>query len=149
MIVFSFGIRSSIDRSYSSYPIEVRLSSPYLSLISMISFFTTESNTFLSAKIALYSAIFFSNSAYSLSSFSLSKPVNARKRISTIAFACASDKENLCCNFSFASLAFFDPRMIWITSSMLSNATNKPSKICALSSALFKSYFVRRVTTSS
>ena len=42
-----------------------------------------------------------------------------------------------------------DPRMILITSSMLSRAISRPSKMCARSSALFSSYLVRLVTTSS
>ena len=149
MTVFSFGIRSSIDMSNSSYPIDVLLSSPYLSRISIISFLTTPSNTLRSARIALYSSITFFNSAYSFSSFSLSRPVSARRRISTMEFACGSDRENLSISFSFASAAVFDALISCITSSMLSRAISSPSTICALSSALFKSYCVLLVTTSS
>ena len=138
MTVFSFGMRSSIDMSNSSYPIDVLLSSPYLSRISIISFLTTPSNTLRSARIALYSSITFFNSAYSFSSFSLSRPVSARRRISTMEFACGSDRENLSISFSFASAAVFEALISCITST-----------ICALSSALFKSYCVLLVTTSS
>ena len=149
IIVFCLVTRSSIDISYSSYPIDVLLSSPYLLRISMISSLMTSSNTLRSESILLNSAIFFWSSAYSLSIFSLSSPVRARSLISTIACACASLSENLPASFSLASAVLFDERIIDITSSILSRAINKPSKICALSSALLSSYFVRRVTTSS
>ena len=145
----SLGIRSSVEMSYSSNPMAVLLSSPYFSEITRISFLITPSNNFLSARIALYSAIFFSSSAYSVSSFSLSRPVRALRRISTIAWDCASLKLKRLINSAFAICTVLDPRMILITSSMLSRAISRPSKMCARSSALFSSYLVRLVTTSS
>ena len=146
---FSRGIRSSMEISNSSYPIRVLLSSPYFSEITRISFLITPNRSFLSARIALNSSIFFISSAYSASIFSLSKPVNARRRISTIAWAWTSDRPNLLINSCFAIWTFWEPRIILITSSILSSAISNPSKMWALSWALFRSYFVLLVTTSS
>ena len=145
----SSGIRSSIERSYSSYPIEVLLSSPYLSAISDISVLITVRSLFLSASIALYSSIFFCNSASSVSILLLSNPVSALNRISTIACDCASVRLNSCIRLSFAACTFAEPLIIDITLSILSRAMINPSNMCALSSALFKSYLVLLVTTSS
>ncbi len=47
-----------------------------------------------------------------------------------------------------ASFGLLDDLMIAITSSILSEAMIKPSRICALSSAFFSSKRVRRITTS-
>ncbi len=147
--VSSSGIRSSSVKSSSSYPIEVLRSSPYFSAISSISLRITPSKSFSSARIALNSAIFCINSACSCSIFSRSKPVNARRRISIIACACTSSRPKRSIRRSFASAPFFELRIILITSSILSKAISNPLKIWARSSALFKSYRVRRVTTSS
>ena len=143
------GIRSSMEISYSSYPMDVLRSSPYFSAIARISSRITPSSFFLSARIAFNSSIFAIRSAYSVSIFSLSRPVSARRRISTIACACASDNAKRSIKRSFASCAFLLERMMLITSSILSSAISNPFKIWALSSALFKSYLVRLVTTSS
>ena len=124
-------------------------SSPYLSRINVISSLITARSFFSSARIALNSAIRAINSAYSFSSFSRSKPVNARKRISMIAWACTSVKSKRSTKRCFAMLPFAEPRIMLITSSILSSAFNNPCKIWARSSALFKSYFVLLVTTSS
>ena len=110
--VFSNGIKSSMEISYSSNPMLVLLSSPYLSEIIMISSLMTPSNFFSSAKIAFNSAIFSMSSLYSASNFSLSKPVSARRRISTIACACTSVSPNLSTNRSFASCVVRLERMI-------------------------------------
>ena len=149
MTTSSFGIRSSMEMSYSSNPMEVLLSSPYFSEMTRISFRITPRRSFLSARIALYSAIFFMSSSYSASSFSLSSPVRALKRMSTIACACASLRLNSFMRDSFAICTVLEPRMIVITRSILSRAISKPSKIWARSSALFRSYLVLLVTTSS
>ena len=146
--VFVLGIMSSIDISYSSNPIEDLLSSPYLSEIIIISSLITPSNFFSSAKIALNSVIFAIRSAYSPSIFSRSSPVSARSRISTIAWACTLVSPKRSSRRSFASFVVRLLRIMEITSSMLSRAIINPSKICARSSALFRSYFVRLVTTS-
>ena len=149
IIVLPRGIKSSMLISASSYPNAERLSSPYLSEITIISVRITPRRSFSSAKIALYSSIFFKSSICSCSSFSRSKPVNARRRISTIACACTSVRPKRATKPSFAACVFALPRMILITSSILSSAISKPCKIWSRSSALFKSYCVLRVTTSS
>ena len=123
------GINSSIEMSYSSKPIEVIRSSPYLSAITMISSRITPSKSLLSAKIAFNSLIRFISSAYSASNFSLSKPVRAFRRISTMACACASDKPKRSIKLTFASAVVRLPRIIAITSSILSKAMIKPCKI--------------------
>lgn len=100
----------------------------------------TPNSSFLSAKIAFNSPIRFINSAYSVSNFSRSKPVRARSLMSTIACACTSVSSNASIKPSFAICVFFEPRIMRITSSMLSRAISNPCKIWARSSALFNSY---------
>ena len=138
-----------MEISYSSNPIDVLLSSPYLSEITMISLRITPNNFLRSARIAFNSAIKVINWLYSASNLLRSKPVNARRRISTIACACASERAKRSIKRDLASCTFSLLRIMLITSSILSNAISKPSKIWARSSALFSSYFVLLVTTSS
>ena len=147
--VFSFGIKSSMDKSYSSKPIDVLLSSPYFSAINKISCLITRSRRFLSPKIALSSRILFTSSSYSPCRRARSSPVNARRRMSTIAWAWTSVSPNAVINPSLASCVFLLARIIRITSSIFSSAFKSPSKMWALSCALFKSYLVLLVTTSS
>ena len=149
MTVLVTGIRSSMEISYWSYPIEVLLSSPYFAEISRISLRITPRSSFSSASIAFNSAIFAISSLYSASSFSRSKPVSARRRISTIACDCGSVSPKRSINFAFASCVVRLARIMEITSSMLSKAISKPCKMWARSSALFSSYWVLLVTTSS
>ena len=137
-----------MEISYSSNPMEVLRSSPYFSAIKRISSRITPRSFFSSARIAFNSAIRSINSAYSTSIFSRSRPVSARRRISTIACAWTSVRENLSIKRFFASGVFALLRIILITSSILSSAISKPSRMWARSSALFKSYFVLLVTTS-
>ena len=137
-----------MEISNSSKPICVLLSSPYLSAIARISVRITVSNFFSSARIDFNSVIKSINSLYSFSNFSLSRPVRAFNRISTIAWDCASDKPKRSINAIFASCVVRLPRIIAMTSSILSKAIIKPCKIWALSSALFRSYLVLLVITS-
>ena len=149
MTLLVSGIRSSIEISNSSYPIWVLLSSPYLSAIARISVRITVRSFFSSARIDFNSVIKAINSLYSFSNFSLSRPVRAFNRISTIACDCASDNPNLSINAFLASCVVLLPLIIAMTSSILSKAIINPCKMWALSSALFKSNFVLLVTTSS
>ena len=149
MTVFSRLIRSSTVISSSSTPRDVFLSSPYLSRISLISSRITPRSSFSSARIAFNSPIRFISSLYSFSIFSLSRPVKALRRISTMAWAWTSVRPNVSISRVLASATFFDERIMLITSSIWSRAINKPCKICARSSALFNSKRVLRVTTSS
>ena len=89
-----------------------------------------------------------SNPLYSSLNLSCSNPVNCLNLISTIAFAWTSDKSYSFIKFFLASSALEDFFIISITLSILSDATINPSRIWALSSAFFKSYFVLRTTTS-
>ena len=146
--VSSSGIRSSMDTS-SSYPMAVRLSSPYLSAIIWISSLITVRSFFTSARIACNSSILARSSLYSFSSFSRSKPVSARSLMSTMAWDCASDKPKRSINWFLASATLDEPRIIRMTSSMWSRAMSRPFKIWARSSALFRSYCVLLLTTSS
>ena len=148
MTTSSLGIKSSMFRSSTSNPMDVLLSSPYFSDMVIISFRMTPSKSFSSARIARSSLIFSINSLYSFSNFSRSKPVRVRSLISTMAWDWASVSWNRSINPAFASWVLSEPRIILITSSMWSKAINNPSKIWALSSALFSSYFVLLVTTS-
>ena len=119
VIIASFlGINASSLKSSISISIEVLLSSPYLSRMRRISSRITPKRTFSSAKMASNSAIFFSSSSYSFWSFSLSKPVSARRRISTIACACAWENSKRLIKLSLASATFLEARIISITSSM-------------------------------
>ena len=129
MTVLSLGIISSIEISNSSYPMAVLLSSPYLSMIIESSSLITIRSFLLSARIAFNSSIRFINSLYSASIFSLSRPVRVLRRISTIACDCASESPNLSINFCFATLTLSEPLIIDITSSILSRAISRPSKI--------------------
>ena len=66
--------------------------------------------------------------------------------MSNIAWACISERPNLSINLSFASS--YEERIMFITSSILSNAIFKPSKIWALANALSKSNLVLLKITS-
>ena len=100
------------------------------------------------SRISFKYAINFSISSYSARSLSCSRPVNWRSLISTMARDCISDREKRSIKRSIASAGLLDDLMIAMTSSILSEAIIRPSKIWARSSAFFKSYFVRRITTS-
>ena len=126
----------------------VFLSSEYLSLISNNSCLIIAKTFSSLAKIALYSSIFFNNSASSASILSLSNPVNLLNFISKIASLWILVKAKLLINFSFASASVLEPLIIFITSSIWSKAIFKPSKICTLSSAFFKSNLVLLIIIS-
>ena len=128
MIISSLWIRSSSSISSSCIK-PVLLSSLYLSSTTRISSFISASNFFSSASIPSKYSIFASSSLYSDSSLSLSKPVRALRRISTIASACASESPNLFISSSFAIFTFSLPLIIFMISSMLSRAISKPSNI--------------------
>ena len=68
--------------------------------------------------------------------------------MSTMALACTSSRLKRFIKASIASCGVFEARIILTTSSILSLAMISPSKICALSCAFLRSYFVRLITTS-
>ena len=86
--------------------------------------------------------------ASSSSSFSISSPVSRASRMSRIALACRSDSSKFSCKRPDAISASREPRMILITSSILLTAILRPSRMCARSSAFFRSKVVRRTTTT-
>ena len=137
--VLSSGIRSSMLISDSSYPMDVLLSSPYLSEIAIISLRMTIRSFFSSAKISFNSSILALSAANSCSIFSLSKPVSALRRISTIACACASERPKRSMSLALAAATFSELLIMLMTSSILSRAIIKPSKMCARASALLSS----------
>ena len=103
MTVGSSGIISSAEISNRSNPICVLLSSPYLSEISISSFLITRRSSCLSERIMRRRAIVSCRVLYSPSILLLSKPVRARRRISTIACACASERPNLLMSSALAT----------------------------------------------
>ena len=117
-------------------------------------FFISSSSSLISfsSKVSLFKissrrAISAISSANSASSFSRSRPVSLLSLISMIAFACSSLRPNFATNPSRAlgvSALFL---MSSITSSILSSAIFKPSKICALALAFSRSNIVRRMMT--
>ena len=97
--------------------------------------------------IAFRFAISFVRSSYSLRSDSTSKLVSRCSRMSRIAWAWISVSAKRAISFSRASFGVLLPRMSRMTSSRLSTAMIRPSRMWARASACCSSYFVRRVTT--
>ena len=87
-------------------------------------------------------------SLYSWTTFSTSIPVSLCRRMSSMAWDCFSDRLKEFINPSFACATSLLLRIIIITSSILSKAIFRPSKMWALASASSSSKFVRRTTTS-
>ena len=125
-----------------------RRSSPYLAFMSFNSSLIICMRRSSFARISFKSVIVAINSSNSARNLSCSRPVNWRKRISTIARVWISDKPKRSDNLSLALSGLADDLIISITSSMLSDAMIKPSKICARSSAFLKSKRVLLITTS-
>ena len=97
---------------------------------------------------ALQRAMNFSSSSYSAWSLSFSRPVSWRRRISTMAAAWISVNPKLLTSRALASSTLWDSRMVWMTSSMMSMALSRPSRMWARLRALSSSKRVRRTTTS-
>ena len=123
-----------------------RRGSSYFSFIASNSSFTTRRISFSSAKIASSFLISSCSSFNSSSILSRSKHCSLLSCIAKIAAACISDSPNLAINLLSASS--YASRMVLITSSILSSAIFKPSRMCALSRAFLSSNSVRlRITT--
>ena len=146
IIEFSSSIKSSSSNSPSALTIFVNLSSPYFSIISSDSSLIKLNTNFSSAKIALKCSINFNKFWYSSSIFSLCNPDKVFNLISKIDCAWMSSSPNLFINCSFGSS--YDPLITFITSSMLSIAILKPSKMWALANALSNSNSVLLIITS-
>ena len=128
--------------------ISLRRSSPYFLLIAASSSEMISILRSRLSRIPLSSSMVTRKAASSSSSFSISSPVSRASRMSRIALACRSDSSKDSRNRSDAISASREPLIILITSSMLSTATLRPSRMCARSSAFLRSKVVRRTTTA-
>ena len=144
----SSAMRSSICNSASAGRICVRRSSEYCSLISTNSCFTICRTIASDANMVRKWAMRETSSLYSWVSLSCSSWVKRCSRISRMAVACTSLKVNWLIRPCRAVSGEDAPRMRAMTSSRNSRARLKPSKMWARSSALRRSYAVRRITTS-
>ena len=136
-------------RLVKSSIISVRLSSPYFSLISKSSSFIIDILFDSLSKIPLSSAMCCIISLYSLIILSVSSPVNRCSLMSKIACDCISDNPKPSikdCLAVIGSLLFL---IVSTILSMFFKAILRPSKICALASAFFRSNSVLFTTTSS
>ena len=141
-------IRSSTLNEPTAAVISLRRSFPYFSATSRSSSLRMPMRTSSEPKISRSSSMSARTSDNSSSSFSISRPVRRASLMSRIALACRSVRLNELWSSCDAVLVSLDPRMTLITSSMLSTATLRPSRICSRSSALLRSYSVRRTMTS-
>ena len=149
MITSSTGIKSSSSISNVPWMISVRRLSPYFSFISNNSFLMISKIRSSFARISFKSAIRINKLFNSSSIFSLSKPARRCNCISLTALACLSDIPNSSINLCWMISVVLLVRINWMISSIWSKAFFKPSKICALASALFNSNCVLRRITSS
>ena len=140
-----------MEISYSSYPMDVLRSSPYLSAIARISSRITPSSFFLSARIAFNSCDTLPSDLHTRSRASRvpDRSAHADAYLRSPVPVHRIRRETLHQTGLLLPASFWLPRMMLITSSILSSAISKPCKIWARSSALFNSYLVRLVTTSS
>ena len=148
IVTSSSWIKSSISISFTTFSIDVLLSSLYLFFISISSSLITPSNFSSLAKIEFKYSICFISSLYSSSILPLSKPVSLLNLISKIAVACLSVKLNLSIRVFLAISEVSECLIILITSSIWSKAILNPSSIWALACALFRSNIVLLVITS-
>ena len=144
----SSGIISSSLKLPPAYWISDRLSSPYFSFTSSSSALIISILRSLLLKISFKSKIVFLSSLNSSLNLLCSRPVSCLSLISTMALDCISVKLYFEERFTLASSGVFDFLIMLITSSILSEATIIPSKMCALSSAFFNSNSVLFTTIS-
>ena len=144
----SSAIISSMEKFVSIGTISVLLSSAYWSFIVRSSFFIISILWGLLSSIPLRWEMCLISSLYSSTTFSTSRPVSLWRRMSKIACDCTSLSLKPSIRPSFACVGSLLPFIISITLSILSSAVFKPSSMCALASASFKSNSVRLTTTS-
>ena len=101
-----------------------------------------------SVSIWLKYSIFFISSSYSACSLFCCRPVSCDSRISTMALLCISSSPKRSSSARCAAAGVWLCLMMRTTSSMLSLAMMSPRRMCTRSSALRRSYLVRRMTTS-
>ena len=126
----------------------VRRSSPYFSFTSRSSSLMMPMRMPSSASTAFRWVISFMSSACSSRILSRSRPVRRCRRMSRMARACTSLSPKRSMRPSRATSGVSLPRIRAITSSRLSMAISRPSRMWARSSAFRRSYCVRRTTTS-
>ena len=108
----------------------------------------TPLSTFTSERMVLYQAIFFSRPLYSVSISSRCRPVRRCRRMSRMALAWMSSSPKRSSRRVLASSGLAEERMMRTTSSILSMAMRRPSRICALASDFARSKRVLLMTTS-
>ena len=156
MTISSSWIKSSILNSEAANTISDRRSSPYFSRITSNSSLTIFIRNSRLSRIERKRSISCVRSEYSSSIFCCSMLVKRCNVMDKMACTWRSDNRrfstasssSICVNARRASLVSFEPRIMRITSSILSCASINPSRICARSSATRSSYSVRRFTTS-
>ena len=147
MTISSSAMRSSTSREDASPTISLRRSSPYFLSMAVSSSEMISMRCSLLPRIARSSSMVARTSMSSSSSFSISRPVSLASLISRMALAWRSESSKDSCRRVEAVSASRDPRMTLMTSSMLSTAILRPSRMCSRSSARARSKAVRRTTT--
>ena len=130
--------------------ISVRRSSPKRFFMSSSSSLTMASTRASSARMASQFSILACRPASSSSILRISRPARRPSCSLTMASACGSSKPN--CSMMAALASVMPPlqaRMVAISSSTMSVAFFRPSRMWARSLAFFRSNWVRRRTTSS
>ena len=100
------------------------------------------------ARMPLSSLIVARTSLSSASSLSISRPVSLASRMLRMASVCFSLSPNRFRSRASACGVSAEPRMILMTSSMLSTAILRPSRMCSRASAALRSNCVRRTMIS-
>ncbi len=135
----SSAMRSRMDSSPEASVNRVRRGSAKRSRTSRSSVRMTSIRTSSEPRISRRRAMRFSSAAYSSSSSRRDWLVRLDKRIERMRSACTGERPKRLTRAICASAAFGDLRMISMTSSRLSSAMSKPSRMCLRSSALRRS----------
>src|SRR5438094_219361 len=137
----------SSEHSRWSAPVSVRRWSPEPAASSVSSSFRIFMRRGLEARISLHSLMNFRTSFSSSSSFVISRAVSRASRMLRISADCFSDSLKRLRRLASAVGVSLDFLMMRMTSSMLSTAIFRPSRMCSRSCARFSSKSVRRTMT--
>src|SRR5882762_9974671 len=148
MTMSSSAIRSSIEKSPWSATISVRRSSPKPWASSPSSSLRIFMRRGLDPRISLHSLMKRRTSFSSSSSLVISRAVSRARRMLRISADCFSESLKRLRSAASADGVSFDFLMMRITSSMLSTAILRPSRMCSRSCARFSSNSVRRTITT-
>ena len=143
-----FATTGASEPSGPSSSSTVRRGVPYLSTVSSISRTTTRSNSAAEARMRSSSSMRFFRSSRSASSSMRLMRVRRRRRRSRMYCACTSSRSNTAMSRFFAVSASSDVRITWITSSMSTMASSRPSTRCRRSNAFLRRNSLRRRTTT-